>query len=148
MLYTELTLRAMQISYLAHSCKYDKGGAPYVFHPMHLAEQMDTEYEICVALLHDVVEDSPYTIDDLKTWFPHDVIRAVELLTRKEKQSYGGYISELADNMLARKVKIADLKHNLDESRFALDKTFNPKKFASLRKRYETALKTLEGGKC
>lgn len=148
MLYTELTLRAMQISYLAHSCKYDKGGTPYVFHPMHLAEQMETEQEICVALLHDVVEDSPYTIDDLKTWFPPDVIRAVELLTRKSKQSYGDYINELADNLLAKKVKIADLKHNLDESRFALDKTFNTKKLASLKKRYNAALKVLEDGKC
>ena len=145
MLYTELTLRAMQISYLAHSCKYDKGGTPYVFHPMHLAEQMGTEQEICVALLHDVVEGSPYTIDDLKAWFPSDIIRAVELLTRKGKQSYSDYINELADNPLARKVKIADLKHNLDESRFALDKTFNAKKFASLKKRYEAALKVLEG---
>lgn len=145
MLYTELTLRAMQISYLAHSCKYDLGGTPYVFHPMHLAEQMETEQEICVALLHDVVEDSPYTIDNLKTWFPLDVIKAVELLTRKGKQSYNDYINELAVNPLARKVKIADIKHNLDESRFALDKTFNTKKFASLKNRYEAALKVLEG---
>ena len=68
--------------------QFDKGGVPYVFHPFHLAEQMETEYEICVALLHDVLEDSDFSIDDLKNYgFPNEIIDAVDLLT-KEKEMF------------------------------------------------------------
>ena len=64
MIYTKLTKKAMDIAYKAHHGQKDKGGFPYINHPLHLAEQMDDEYSTCVALLHDVVEDSDITLND------------------------------------------------------------------------------------
>ena len=118
MIYTELTKKALIIAYNAHFGQFDKGGVPYVFHPFHLAEQMETEYEICVALLHDVLEDSDFSIDDLKNYgFPNEIIDAVELLTKKKECSYTSYISQICENQLSKKIKREDIKHNLDLSR-------------------------------
>ena len=64
--YTALTRKAMRICYAAHEGQMDKSGVPYVFHPIHLAEQMETEEEICTALLHDVVEDTKWTLKELE----------------------------------------------------------------------------------
>lgn len=66
MLYTAQTKLAMDIAYRAHHGQRDQGGAPYVFHPWHLAEQMDTEVEVTAALLHDVLEDTAWTTEDLR----------------------------------------------------------------------------------
>ena len=65
MIYTELTIRAMNLAYNAHHGQFDKGGVPYIFHPIHLAEQMDNEISTCVALLHDTVEDTAVTLEQL-----------------------------------------------------------------------------------
>ncbi len=65
MIYTELTKKALRLCFEAHKDQLDKSGLPYVFHPFHLAEQMDAEETVCVALLHDVVEDTDYTLEDL-----------------------------------------------------------------------------------
>ena len=118
MLYTALTRKAMIFAYKAHEGQLDRGGVPYVFHPYHLAEQMDSEYEICTALLHDVVEDTEYTIEDLKTeGFPQEVTDAVSLLTREPDTDYLEYVKRLKPNVIARRVKLADLEHNSDASR-------------------------------
>ena len=120
MLYTALTRKAMIFAYKAHEGQLDRGGVPYVFHPYHLAEQMDSEYEICTALLHDVVEDTEYTIEDLKTeGFPQEVTDAVSLLTREPDTDYLEYVKRLKPNVIARRVKLADLEHNSDASRAA-----------------------------
>ena len=66
MIYTPMTKKAMKLCYLAHKEQTDKSGLPYVFHPIHLAEQMMTEETTIVALLHDVIEDSNYTVEDLR----------------------------------------------------------------------------------
>lgn len=82
LIYTPLTKKALQIAFDAHRNQLDKSGIPYVVHPLHLAEQMETEEEICTALLHDVVEDSPYTLQDMQAeGFPDAVLQALELLT-------------------------------------------------------------------
>ena len=118
MIYTTLTKKALKIAYEAHKDQIDKSGLPYVFHPFHLAEQMDDESSTCVALLHDVVEDSNYTIEDLERHgFPSDVIEAIKLLTHSKDLPYFDYINKVKSNSLATKVKIADLKHNSDISR-------------------------------
>lgn len=117
MIYTVLTNRAMVIAYDAHHGQVDKQGIPYVFHPFHIAEQMTDELSTCVALLHDVVEDSDFTLDDLAREFPIEVIEAVALLTHDEPVPYLEYVQTLAGNELARVVKRADLQHNLDETR-------------------------------
>lgn len=118
MLYTDLTKKAMKLCFEAHKDQLDKSGLPYVFHPFHLAEQMHTEEETVLALLHDVVEDTPYTLQDLKAMgFPETVLQALALLTHEEGVPYLDYVAEIRKNPLARAVKLADLRHNSDVSR-------------------------------
>ncbi len=120
MIYTELTEKAMKIAYTQHAGQNDLGELPYIFHPYHLAEQMgDDEYAICTALLHDVVEDTDMTTDDLeKAGFPDEVLIAVKHLTHDDKREYlGKYIEDIKADPLARKVKLADLRHNSDPTR-------------------------------
>lgn len=116
MIYTPQTKQALQIMFEAHKNQVDKSGMPYVFHPYHVAEQMDDEKSTIVALLHDVIEDTDITLSDLHG-FDNEIIEAVDLLTRKEGQSYNQYIRDISSNELATKVKIADLKHNADLTR-------------------------------
>ncbi|MGN0502328.1 MAG: HD domain-containing protein [Ruminococcus sp.] len=118
MIYTDLTKKALKISFNAHKNQVDKSGMPYVFHPFHLAEQMDDEYSVCVALLHDVIEDTDIMIEDLEAeGFPKEVINAIELLTHSDSVPYLDYVKTIKNNSIARKVKLADLKHNSDLSR-------------------------------
>lgn len=117
MIYTQLTNEAMKIAYEAHHGQVDKGGIPYIFHPYHLAEQMDDEYSTCVALLHDVVEDTSVTIASLAKIFPKEVIDAIEIMTHGENEPYLEYVARVKTNPIAKKVKLADLRHNSDESR-------------------------------
>ena len=119
MIYTRMTKRALQLCFQAHKDQTDKNGMPYVFHPFHLAEQMSNEQEVTVALLHDVIEDTPYTLGDLIAMgFDQNVINAVELLTHAEGVPYMEYVARIKTNALARKVKLADLRHNSDLTRF------------------------------
>ena len=118
MIYTKMTKIALKLCFEAHKNQVDKSGMPYVFHPFHLAEQMETEHEVIVALLHDVVEDSHYTLEDLKAaGFPEDILEAVALLTHDIKVPYEEYIKAIKPNKLARAVKMADLRHNSDVTR-------------------------------
>lgn len=119
MIYTPLTIRAMQIAYDAHHGQTDKAGVPYVFHPMHLAEAMEDEICCCAALLHDVVEDTAVTLEDLAAVFPPEVVEAVALLTHEEGTDYFDYVHRIRSNPIALKVKLADLAHNSDATRFA-----------------------------
>jgi (p)ppGpp synthase/HD superfamily hydrolase len=141
MVYTPLTCFAMGIAYNAHHMQADKGGWPYIHHPMHVAEQMDDEDSTIVALLHDVVEDSDITIEELEAegFRPH-VIEAIDLLSRKKGQSYNDYIWKIKPNSLARKVKIADLEHNLDLTRLACPS----KEFLDHMKMYKKSLTYLQ----
>lgn len=118
MIYTPLTNRALRISYDAHAGQVNKCGAPYVFHPHHIAEQMEDEVTACVALLHDVVEDTDVTLSDLAREFPAEVIEALRLLTHQPGVPYLDYVRSLATNPVARAVKRADLRHNMDETRY------------------------------
>ena len=118
MLYTALTKKAMKLCFAAHKEQADKSGLPYVFHPFHLAEQMPDEKSTVVALLHDVVEDTPYTLEDLRVMgFPEDVLEAIALMTHAKGVPYLDYVAALRSNPLARRVKLADLRHNSDLTR-------------------------------
>lgn len=118
LMYTPLTKKALAICFDAHKNQCDKGGLPYVFHPFHLAEQMETELEVCTALLHDVVEDSHYTFEDLRReGFPQPVLEALRLMTRDPYMHYLDYVVQLRRNPIARRVKLADLRHNSDLNR-------------------------------
>lgn len=120
MIYTAATKKAMKIAFDAHRGQTDRAGIDYVNHPLHLAEQMETESETCAALLHDVVEDSDWTIEMLDAeGIPNDALEAIKLLTHKEGIPYMEYIEALKDNEIARKIKLADLTHNSDLSRLS-----------------------------
>lgn len=119
MIYTPLTIRAMQIAYDAHHGQVDKAGVPYIFHPLHLAEAMDDEVSCCAALLHDTVEDTDVTLEQLAEEFPAEVVEAVRLLTHAPDTNYFDYVRNIKSNPVAVKVKFADLDHNSDQSRFA-----------------------------
>ena len=118
MIYTNMTKKALKLCFDVHKEQVDKSGLPYVFHPFHLAEQMDTEETTVVALLHDVVEDSELTLDDLRQMgFGDAVIAALALLTHDPAVEYMDYVRAIKDNPIARAVKLADLRHNSDLTR-------------------------------
>lgn len=118
MLYTNLTKKAMQICFEKHRNQLDKSGIPYPFHPFHVAESMTDEETTITALLHDVVEDTDTTFEELAEYgFPNVVIEALRLLTHDDSVPYSAYIQEIKQNPIARAVKIADLQHNSDLSR-------------------------------
>ena len=118
MIYTDLTKKALLIAYNAHMGQYDRSGLPYIFHPYHLAEMMEDEYSVCAALLHDTVEDTDMTIEDIRNeGFPEEVVHALELLTHKDGVDYFDYVRAIRSDPLAVRVKLADLSHNSDLSR-------------------------------
>lgn len=108
-----MTKKAMKLAYEAHQGQRDKNGMPYIFHPMHLAEQMTDENATVCALLHDVVEDTPYTLAGLENMgFPPEVIEALTLLTHDKSVPYMDYVRKIKTNRIASAVKLADLRHN------------------------------------
>lgn len=120
MLYTEKIKKALEIAFDAHKDQVDKAGLPYIYHPFYLATQMETEDSIIVALLHDVVEDSHYTFEEIENYgFSASIMAALRLLTHEDSEDYITYIHRVKENELARIVKLADLKHNSDESRLS-----------------------------
>ena len=118
MIYTDQTRKAMQIAYRAHHGQTDKSGVPYLYHPIHLAEQMNDEVTVTAALLHDVLEDSPMTAAELRAeGISPQAVDAVVLLTRPAEMPYLDYVERIRSNPIARAVKCADLRHNCDPSR-------------------------------
>lgn len=141
MLYTEMTIKAMRLCYEAHNGQFDKGGVPYVFHPYHVAEQMEDEESVCVALLHDVIEDTAYTLEDIKAQgFSEKIVEAVKCLTKEKGCDYMDYIENVRKNELAKKVKLEDIKHNSDEQRL---RYIDREKADRLTKKYIEAKKRL-----
>ena len=117
MIYTPMTKKALCLAYQAHHGQLDKSGLPYIHHPLHLAEQMYDEISCTVALLHDVVEDTYITLEDLAKEFPPEVVEAVDLLTHKFDVEYFDYVRSIRSNHTACMVKLADLRHNSDFTR-------------------------------
>ena len=142
MFYSRLINRAIDIAYSAHINQRDKAGRPYFMHPVIVASQMDSEYEICTALLHDVVEDTHVTIEELEREFPKEITDAIRLLTHDDNTDYLDYVREIKKNPIARKVKLADLNHNLDITRIE-DNGNLLEGFMRRREKYETARKIL-----
>ena len=141
MIYTPMTKVALKLCFEAHKDQIDKSGMPYVFHPFHLAEQMADENTTIVALLHDVVEDTEYTLDDLrKIGFNEDVLSAISLMTHADDVPYMEYVAQIKTNPIAKAVKLADLKHNSDMSR--LDRI--TQKDEERAKKYRQAIELLE----
>ena len=111
---------ALSIATEAHKGQFDKAGVDYIEHPIYVASQVDTEEEKAVALLHDVIEDSPFTSEELLlAGLPEIVVAAVQILSKKKGQDCQIYLENVKSNPLARVVKLADLKHNSDLSRLS-----------------------------
>ena len=109
---------ALSIARKAHEGQLDKAGVDYIEHPIYVASQVCTEDEKAVALLHDVIEDSSVTAEELlNAGLPETVVTAVQILSKKKGQDYQTYLKTVKSNPLARAVKLADLKHNSDLSR-------------------------------
>lgn len=139
MIYTKMINKALNIAYKAHHGQKDKGNVPYIFHPYHIAEKFNNETNICVAILHDVLEDTFVSKEELEGYFPKEVIEPLVLLTRSTHDTYFEYIKNICSNPIAQKVKIEDIKHNLVFERIQ-NKTRNEK----LEKRYLKALEILK----
>lgn len=142
MIYTKLTNKALKIAYNAHHGQVDKGGIPYIFHPIHLAEQMDDEISCCAALLHDVAEDTEITLDDLAREFPDEVMQVLHLLTHRKEVPYFDYVRSIRENPVAVKIKLADIDHNSDQTRCA-NSGMSEETLAYFRNKYETARQIL-----
>ena len=140
MIYTADTKKALKLCFEAHKNQVDKSGLPYVFHPFHLAEEMRDENTVVVALLHDVVEDTSYTLDDLRAMgFSAEILEALALMTHANAVPYLEYIAALKKNPIASAVKLVDLRHNSDLSR--LDEI--DEKALARKEKYETAMRML-----
>ena len=139
--YTPLIKQALQLCFDAHKDQVDKTGLPYIYHPLHLAYNVEGEYEIVVALLHDVIEDTDYTFDDLLSMgYPDEVVEALTYLTHNKDILYEDYVKNIKSNKLARTVKLADLRHNSDLSRL----NHVSEKDIERREKYLRAIKYLE----
>ncbi len=142
MIYTKLVRKAMILAYDAHHGQYDRTGAPYILHPVHLAEQMDDELSTVCALLHDVVEDTSYAMADLAELFPPEVIEVLTLLTHEKDAPYLDYLAKLKGHPIAEKIKRADILHNSDMSRG--DGIFTPEVIEHFTKKYDEAIRFLD----
>ncbi|MCU4744678.1 HD domain-containing protein [Natronoglomus mannanivorans] len=109
--------RAIRLATEAYAGQTDKAGETYIRHPLRLMSQMETETERIVAVLHDVVEDSDYELEDIEDRFGETVRDAVDALTKRDGESYDDAISRAGANTIARRVKIADLEDNMDITR-------------------------------
>lgn len=145
MIYTPLTNKAMRVAYAAHHGQVDRSGQPYIFHPYHLAEQMDDEVSVCVALLHDVAEDTAVTLEELAREFPAEIIDALRLLTHEPGTDYFDYVRAIRTNPVAVKVKLADIEHNSDVRRYAGCPDVPEEQLARRREKYARARAILEG---
>ena len=141
MIYTNMTKIALRLCFKAHKDQLDRSGMPYVFHPFHLAEQMNTEETTIVALLHDLVEDTDYTIEDLVDMgFDKSITDAIALMTHADNVAYMDYVRAIKDNPIAKTVKLADLKHNSDLTRLEIV----DEKALSRREKYLKAIAILQ----
>jgi len=111
---------AISIAVNAHKGQIDKAGKPYILHPLRIMFKMENENEMIAAVLHDLVEDTDWTFEKLKTeGFNDEVLDSIRLLTHDKKESYKDYIEKIKSNKIALRVKIADLEDNLDIKRIA-----------------------------
>lgn len=140
MIYSEWTKKAMKLAYDAHNGQVDKSGLPYIFHPYQVAQQMTSETSTIVALLHDVLEDTQLTLENLESeGFSKEVLDAISTLTRKKDEDYFDYIERVKKNPIAAEVKLADLAHNMDLSRLEKATKWDKER----KKKYEEAIRRL-----
>ena len=137
--------KARKIAEKAHAGQVDKGGHPYILHPVRVMERCETELEKITAVLHDVLEDSEYTLEDLrKEGFADEILEALLCLTHLEGEGYMEYMERICRNPLAARVKYADLQDNMNLSRIPnpTEKDFSRlEKYKKAKARIEEVLK-------
>ncbi len=156
---SKLKEKCLSIAKEAHNKQKDKAGKPYIYHPLKVSEfvlhplidglqdeidqlsALEKEYCECIALLHDVIEDTDITYDDLLNThqLPKEICDAVQLLSKDRCDPYRPYLLRVKENKYARLVKLADLTHNSDLSRL---KTITEKD-KERHQKYQSSIKTL-----
>lgn len=132
--------RAIALAAQYHEGQTDKGGRPYIFHPLRLMLKALTEDEQIVAVLHDTIEDTDLTLDDLRRdGFSSEIVEAVDRLSRRDDETYHEFILRIKENRLAARVKILDLQDNMDLTRIKKPSEKDQKRLA----KYSRALDTL-----
>ena len=110
--------KAIAIAVEAHKGQKDKAGDPYILHPLRVMFRMDTKEEMIVAVLHDVLEDTPITPDQLKEMgFSETVLKALDSVTKRAGERYEDFVQRAALHPIGKKIKLADLRDNMDLSR-------------------------------
>jgi (p)ppGpp synthase/HD superfamily hydrolase len=110
--------KAIALAYQAHAHQVDKGGQPYIHHPLRIMAAMETYPEKIVGVLHDAVEDSDLTLGNLsQAGFPEEIVEAIAAITKKSGEDYEAYLQRVMGNAIALRVKIADMTDNMDLSR-------------------------------
>lgn len=110
---------AIALAAQAHRGQVDKAGQPYVLHLLRVMFRVETEQERITAVLHDLVEDTGHTFDDLRALgYPAEIVEALDCLTRRPEESYEQFVERAAANPLARRVKLADIEDNMDIRRY------------------------------
>lgn len=133
---------AMEIAKRAHAGQTDRAGEPYINHPLAVSQLVEGDQEKVAALLHDVVEDTPFTVESLRVLFGDTIADAVDLLTHNPEEEYFDYVKRAGTNPISRAVKIADLTHNSDVRRLK-----NPtEKDAKRLEKYAKAMLILQQG--
>ena len=138
----EMVKRAYRFALKAHEGQLDKGGKPYIDHVMYVASKFIDSSELrIVAMLHDVVEDTKYSIEDIESeGFDKYIIDALRVITKLDDMDYMDYIERISFNELASRVKIEDLKHNMDITRLSNPTDYDFKRV----EKYKKALEYLE----
>ncbi len=137
----DLLITAIAIARQCHASQVDKAGNPYIDHPLRVMQAGNTLTEKIVGVLHDAVEDSALTLMELtEAGFPEEIVAAIEAITKREDEPYEVYLSRVMTNPIALRVKIADMKDNMNLHRIAHP---TAKDWARLRK-YEAILPRLQ----
>ena len=111
----DLIEKSLKIALKAYAGQKDKAGKTYILHPLRLMNNVDTEEEMAIALLHDVIEDSDFTEHDLlDKGIPSKVIEAVKCLSKLDGENYDDFIDRVLENELATKIKIVDIEDNIN----------------------------------
>lgn len=132
--------RAIALAAQYHEGQTDKGGRPYIFHPLRLMLKALTEDEQIVAVLHDTIEDTDLTLDDLRRdGFSSEIVEAVDRLSRRDDETYHEFILRIKENRLAARVKILDIQDNMDLTRIKKPSDKDRKRL----EKYSRALDTL-----
>ncbi len=133
--------QAIALAVEAHRGQVDKNGAPYILHPLRVMLRLESDLEKIVGVLHDVVEDSAFTFEDLRQrGYAEEVITALDGVTRRKGESYDEFVTRSQAHPISRQVKLADLEDNMDVRRMAAE--LSEKDFERL-KRYRRAWERL-----